>query len=74
MSSNEDMNKIKELNNKISKLKSKVTNLKDENNFLDNKHRYHLSSNGYAYINLTTSIIKGKKQKSYKFAFARIDS
>jgi prophage antirepressor-like protein len=67
ISSNEDMNKINELNKKISKLRNKVNNLKDENNFLDNKHRYHPSSNGYAYINQTSGIVKGKRQKSYKF-------
>jgi prophage antirepressor-like protein len=67
ISSKEDMDKIKLLNKNISKLRNKVNNLKDENNFLGNKHRYQPSSNGYAYINQTTSIVKGKRQKSYKF-------
>ena len=67
ISSNEDMDKIKLLNKKISKLRNRVTNLKDENEFLDNKHRYHPSSKGYAYINQTSCILKGKKQKCYKF-------
>ena len=67
ISSKEEMDKIKSLNKKISKLKNKVTNLKDENEFLDNKHRFHYSSNGYAYINQTSCIIRGKKQKCYKF-------
>ena len=67
ISSNEDMDKINKLNGRISKLRNKVTNLKDENEFLDNKHRYHMSSHGYAYINQTTCIVKGNKQKCYKF-------
>ena len=40
---------------------------KDENEFLDNKHRFHSSSNGYAYINQTSCIVRGKKQTCYKF-------
>ena len=71
ISSKEDMNKIKALNKKISKLRNKVTKLKDENEFLDNKHRYHPSSNGYAYINQTNCIVNGKNHKCYKFGITK---
>jgi len=62
-----DKDKLDKLNNKINKLKENLNNLTNENNFLETKHKFQPSSNGYIYINETTCINKGIKSKCYKF-------
>ncbi len=48
---NKDKEKMDNINTKITKLQNTITNLKVENNFLESKHCFQPSENGYAYIN-----------------------
>lgn len=71
ISSQEDMEKINELNNKIDQLQDKITNLSEENDFLESKHRFVASENGYGYIHRTDCINNGVKTKCYKFGVTK---
>lgn len=56
---------------KLRKLNKKINNLKQENNYLENKHTYQPSNNGYIYIVKTTGSIKGVIKTLYKIGITK---
>ena len=56
---------------KIIKLNKKINNLKQENYYLDNSKKYIKSKNGYLYISVGYTSIKGIMKRVYKLGYSK---
>lgn len=66
-----DFNVSKSEHIKLKKLNKKLDNLRQENRFLESKHTYQPSKNGYLYIAKTNGSIRGTTKTLYKIGITK---